>query len=379
VTDDSHSKAGAHADDVWVPSEELFDLVPSAISILDRDFRLLKANQTFRELFGDGIGQYCYQLYKGRSENCMDCPMGKTFRDGKVHRSEEVVRTVEGKLIQMAVQTAPLRGADGRIIGGMEVATDISRTLAAQHELVLLGQAMAGMAHYIKNVVTGLEGGVFVVEEGMESGDKEMLSTGWEMVRRNILRVTKLSRDQLYCSRERPIDKRDADPNSLVCEAADLYRARAAQQGVELQVALDRRLESAQLDPEGFHNLMTNLLSNAVDACIYDTGKKRHWISVKTFLGSQNELVVEVAENGMGIPKKMCGDVFTEMITTKGSLGTGLGLLIVYRVVCAHGGQISVLSEEGVGTVFTVILPLPGAEGAKASGGVEAVMSVPAE
>ena len=107
---------------------------------------------------------------------------------------------------------------------------------------------------------------------------------------------------------------------------------------------------------------MTNLLSNALDACIYDTGKERHWISVKTFLGSQQELVVEVAENGLGIPKEMCGDVFTEMFTTKGPLGTGLGLLVVHRVVCAHGGQISVLSDEAVGTVFTVILPLPGEE-----------------
>jgi len=359
VSDDHHSKSSNGAADSRFPSEDLFDLVPSAISIVDRDFRLRKTNRTFRELFGDCIDHYCYRVYKGRSETCRDCPMGKTFVDGNVHQSEEVVRTADGRMIQMAVQTAPLRDGNGQIVGGMEVATDISRTLAAQQELVLLGQAMAGMAHYIKNVLTGLEGGVFVLEEGIKSGDKKLLSTGWEMVRRNISRVTKLSRDQLYCSRERPVEKRDVDPNSLVCEAVGLYRELAARQGIEMHVELDRRLESVCLDPEGFHNLLTNLLSNALDACIYDTGKNRHWVSVKTLRGSQHELVVEVAENGMGIPKEMCGDVFTEMFTTKGPLGTGLGLLVVHRVVCAHGGQISVLSDEGVGTVFTVILPLP--------------------
>lgn len=359
VPDEFQSKTGAAEPGIRLPSEDLFDLVPSAISIVDRDFRLLKTNRTFRELFGDRIGHYCYRVYKGRSEICMDCPMGRTFRDGSVHQSEEVVRTADGRLIQMAVQTAPLRGDDGQILGGMEVATDISRTLAAQQELVLLGQAMAGMAHYIKNVVTGLEGGVFVVEEGMEGNDRDLLREGWEMVRRNIRRVAKLSRDQLYCSRERLVEKREVDLNALVCEAIGLYRKRAAQEGIELHVELDRRLETAQVDPEGFHNLLTNLLSNALDACIFDTAKERHWISVKTFLGSQQEFILEVAENGIGIPKEMCGEVFTEMFTTKGSSGTGLGLLVAHRVACAHRGQISVLSDQGVGTVFTAIFPLP--------------------
>ena len=65
----------------------------------------------------------------------------------------------------------------------MEVATDISRTVASQQELVLLGQAMAGMAHYIKNIVTGLEGGIFVVEEGIvrrEPGEDERHSANEE-------------------------------------------------------------------------------------------------------------------------------------------------------------------------------------------------------
>lgn len=338
--------------------ERLVDLVPSAVSIQDLRFRIRKVNRTFRALFGDRVGEYCYEVYKGRKEVCLDCPMAKTFRDGKVHESEEIVRTTDGSVVQMAVRTAPLIGKNGAIRGGMEVATDISRTLASQQELVALGQAMASMAHYIKNIVTGLEGGMFVVEEGMESNDEDLLQEGWRMVRRNIERVTKLSRDQLYCSRERDPEFQEIDPNSLVCEAARLYRDKALKHGVDLHVELDDRLESARLDPEGFHNLMTNLLSNALDACVFDTTKERHWISVKTVLDPTGELVLEVADNGQGIPKNMCGEVFAEMFTSKGRSGTGLGLLVIYRVVCAHGGQVSVLSDEDVGTVFTVILPI---------------------
>jgi Signal transduction histidine kinase len=117
--------------------------------------------------------------------------------------------------------------------------------------------------------------------------------------------------------------------------------------------------------------MVTNLLSNALDACRFDTTKERHWVSVKTFLEAGGQLHLEVADNGPGIPRRLCGAVFQEMFTTKGAGGTGLGLLVVYRVVCAHEGQVTVLSEEGVGTIFTVILPLgrsPAGGGGRAHG-----------
>ena len=313
-----------HGVEAAVSTEQLLDIVPSAISIQDRQFRITAVNQSFRRLFGDRVGELCYAVYKGRSEVCLGCPLQRTFEDG----------------------------------GGMEVATDISKTTEARQELVMLGQAMAGMAHYIKNILTGLEGGVFVVEEGMESGDEGLMREGWEMVRRNIKRVAKPSRDQLYCSRERPAERRQVDVGDLVRETLRLYRDAAALEGIDLLINTDPRVSSSWLDPEGFHNMLTNLISNALDAVRFDTEKEHHWVQVSTFIEPGGQLRLEVADNGRGIPKELCGDLFTEMFTTKGSGGTGLGLLVVYRVVCAHRGQISVLSEEGVGTVFSIILPL---------------------
>ncbi len=347
-----------HGVEAAVSTEQLLDIVPSAISIQDRSFRITAVNETFRRLFGDRVGELCYSVYKGRSEVCLGCPLQRTLEDGGVYVSEEVVRTAAGDTIQVAVQTAPIFANDGSVIGGMEVATDISKTTEARQELVMLGQAMAGMAHYIKNILMGLEGGVFVVEEGMESGDDALVREGWEMVRRNIKRVAKLSRDQLYCSRERPPERREVDVARLVLESVRLYRDAAALEGIDLLVNTDPRVSSSWLDPEGFHNMLTNLISNALDAVRFDTEKQHHWVQVSTFLEPGGQLRLEVADNGRGIPKELCGDLFTEMFTTKGSGGTGLGLLVVYRVVCAHSGHISVLSEEGVGTVFSIILPL---------------------
>ncbi len=342
---------------IGLDMSQLFDLVPSVISIQNRDYRIVRVNETFRRLFGDCVGLRCFEAYKGRTEVCLGCPMARTFTDGTVHESEEVVRTRNDEVLHVAVQTAPIPGRDGGIAGGMEVMTDISRTIAEQQELVLLGRAMAGMAHDIKNILTGLEGGVFVVDEAMATGDSHLLKEGWEMVRRNTARVARLSRDQLFCSREREPEAAQIDARSVVCEAIELYRARAANEGTEILVELDPRVREGWLDADGIHRLMINLIANALDACRFDTEKEHHWISVKALLEAGGQLHLEVADNGPGIPERLCGSVFEEMFTTKGSNGTGLGLLVVYRVVCAHRGQITVLSEEGAGTVFTIILP----------------------
>ncbi len=341
-----------------VPCDRLFDLVPSAISVIDRSFHIRRVNETFRRMFGDRVGESCHAVFKGRQVPCQSCPMARTFEDGGVHHGEELVETLTSGARKVAVQTSPIVGADGAVFAGLEVATDISRSVEQWQELALLGRAMAGLAHYIKNVLTGLDGGVFVVEEAFARHDDALLRRGWDMVRRNIDRVGRLSREQLYCARERVPEMKDVAPNSVVCEAARLFGPKVAQEGVEFTVELDPRVGHGWIDPEGLHNLVTNLLVNALEACRFDTGKDRHWIAVKSVLDSGGRFVLEVSDNGHGIPSEINCRLFADVLSTRGTAGTGLGLLVVYHVVSAHRGEISVLSEDGLGSVFTVALPL---------------------
>ncbi|MGM0668667.1 MAG: PAS domain-containing protein [Gemmatimonadota bacterium] len=105
---------------------QIFESMPCFLSVQDREFRILDANQRFREHFGDFEGRYCYQVYKQRSERCEICPVARTFRDGERHESEEEVRTLSGETLSVVVRSKPVRGPGGEIIAAMEMSTDIT-------------------------------------------------------------------------------------------------------------------------------------------------------------------------------------------------------------------------------------------------------------
>jgi PAS domain S-box-containing protein len=105
---------------------QIFRAMPCFLSVQDRDFRILDANERFRRHFGDFEGRYCYQVYKQRSERCEVCPVARTFQDGERHESEEEVRTLMGDELSVLVHTKPVLDDAGGIVAVMEMSTDIT-------------------------------------------------------------------------------------------------------------------------------------------------------------------------------------------------------------------------------------------------------------
>ncbi|MGB5531364.1 MAG: PAS domain-containing sensor histidine kinase, partial [Ignavibacteriaceae bacterium] len=114
--------------------KKYFDSVPSYLTIQDKDFHLLDANQKFKNDFGNIDNRYCYQVYKNRSEKCEVCPVERTFHDGQSHQSEEIVKTLDGKEVNVIVNTAPIHDENGKIISVMEMSTDITENKKLQNQ-----------------------------------------------------------------------------------------------------------------------------------------------------------------------------------------------------------------------------------------------------
>jgi len=334
----------------------LYEHVPCYLTVVDRDFNIIQTNKEFESDFGTSIGKKCFRVYKGTDFKCDNCPVEKTFADGISHTSEEVWQK-NGAETNIIVNTSAITDEQGRIRAVMEMSTNITEVKRLQGELIILGETIAGMSHTIKNILTGLQGGVYVVDSGLLRGKEERVRMGWEMVKNNVGKVSELVKGILYASKERQPDYKECDPGTLLSEVCDLYETKMNKEGILLVREFETEICSCLLDSAGIHSVLSNLLSNAVQACRDKGGSEKKQITV-TAHTADARLVMSVSDNGEGIPNEVKNKLFNKFYSTKGSKGTGLGLVITRKVVQEHQGTIKVESEPGKGTTFIIEIPL---------------------
>ena len=253
---------------------------------------------------------------------------------------------------------------NGEVIGSVSFLHDLREIKQLQQELIkserlaATGETVAGLAHCIKNILGGLRGGVYIVDNALKKKDMNSLSTGWDMVQRNVDRVSGLAMDLLSYSKEREPEYEKCSPNEIAEEVCKLMDLKAKEFEVEIVRDLDPTVGDASLDPKGIHRCLLNLVSNAIDAAIFDEDEsKEYLVRVATRRESDGTLILQVSDNGCGMDEAVRKQIFSSPYSTKGSQGTGLGLLITQKIVKEHGGTIRVDSELGKGTTFVIRLP----------------------
>ena len=233
-----------------------------------------------------------------------------------------------------------------------------TKELLGAERLVAVGQTVAGLAHAIKNVVSGLKGGAFVLEKGIEGDNQKYLLQGWEMVKGNLGKIGNMTLDLLNYSKERIPEYQPCDLNQPIREVFDLMFQEAERRGVTLEKSMDTRLHEGWLDTEGIQRCLLNLVSNAIDACtdISCVHGEGH-VMLKALKTDGWAVEYQVIDNGCGMDKETEEKIFEQFFSTKGSRGTGLGLMITQKIIHEHRGLIECESEKGKGTKFTVRLP----------------------
>jgi signal transduction histidine kinase len=348
----------------WIRTE-LWDQVPVSISVISRDFEIVEANKNFADTYGEWRGRPCYEVYKGRTSRCEVCGAAETFSDGRIRVREEEGVLTNGKPHHYLVRTVPLVRNDGEgseIAFTIEMSTDITEVKNLEKEkleaerLAAVGETVAGLAHGIKNVLMGLEGGVYIVRTGMKNADSTRILRGWGIVEENIDRISTFVKEFLDFAKGRKAKVKHADPNEIAIKVIDLFKDSARLAGIELTYDLGENIEPAWLDEEGIHTCLVNLVSNALDACEMSDREGGH-VHVST-LDRDGVLVFEVADDGTGMDAEIGKKVFTKFFSTKGSeRGTGLGLLTTKKIVQQHGGVVSFESAEGSGSRFRLEFP----------------------
>jgi nitrogen-specific signal transduction histidine kinase len=334
----------------------ILDLLPCYLSIQNRSLQILFTNENFRKDFGEGVGKLCHMAYKGTSEICKSCPVQKSFKDRKVHISEEDVQLSNGKTAQVVVYSAPILDVSGNVAAVIEMSTNITQVKEIQKELTFLGQSLAILSHDIKNILEGLQGGAYVVDEGIKDGDMALAGKGWDIVKRNIGEISTIAQNILYSSKKRDPKYQKVSPEEMVKDVVGLFFEKSMALGIQLKHRSNPALPVVNLDPTNIRRMLHNLVWNALEACKKDKEKQSHSVVVRSDFHDRFHFKFEVEDNGVGMDEDGQENIFKEFFSTKGSEGTGLGLLVVDKIVKEHDGWVEVLTAPGKGTTFRVIL-----------------------
>lgn len=230
------------------------------------------------------------------------------------------------------------------------------QALVTAERLAAVGQTIATLSHHIKNILQGLRGGSYLVDSGLKSDDAATIRKGWGIVERNQNRIYSLVMDMLTYSKERRPELAQADVNQVVRDVCELMQGRADELGITLDVQLAPRVPKSLFDAEGMHRAILNIVTNAFDVL---EGANAGKVQVLTgYAADDEQLFVEVIDNGPGIPEEELPRLFNLFESTKGARGTGLGLAVSQKILREHGGDISVESAPGEGTRFRLSWPL---------------------
>jgi len=237
--------------------------------------------------------------------------------------------------------------------------------------MAAIGQTVAGISHCVKNVLTGLRGGLGLVEMAQEARNWEASEKGAQVLRRNVERVSLLVLDMLDYSRDKTPSRRDTAVRSLVEEVFDVVSHKAKKQGVELTQEIARECEHIFADADQLFRCLLNLVENAIDS-IPGEGRvtvrcgEMPWEDAKAagiprgkddLEGAGRIVRITVQDTGAGIGPENLESIFQPFFSTKASKGTGLGLAVTRKITREHGGDVLVESELGRGTSFHLVFP----------------------
>jgi len=225
-----------------------------------------------------------------------------------------------------------------------------------QSHLTSLGLMIGSISHGIKGLLTGLDGGMYILNSGIAKKNQRQVEEGWEIVQQMVERIRKLVMDILFYAKERELNYEWINVPAFAEEVAQEFEPKMKAQQIEFKTEFDSSAAEFEVDGACVHSALINIIENAIDAC----GPGHPPIASEITFGvraRKNRVIFEISDNGVGMDAETLEKIFTPLFSSKGSKGTGLGLFISNTIIGQHGGTIKVNSTPGQGTLFQIEIP----------------------
>lgn len=358
--------ARARAVDEKAKVAAILAAIGDGVSIQDKDFRITYQNQRARELVGEHVGEYCYRAYHQTDGVCDECPMQRTFDDGKVHMSVKQM-TVDGAAVYVENTASSIRDADGNIIAGIEVLRDITARKKAEEEIGALNRNLEqralelsasnkdletfnySLSHDLNSSLTKIFCATQTLEECYAG---ELDETGKYLVQcicEGGEQIVELTEAMLILSNatRKEICHESVDLSSIATRIISDLRAMEPERRADCTIHPGATTVG---DPALLRIVIENLLGNA-----WKYTRKQDETRIEFGMANSDAAVFFVRDNGVGFDMKDAEKLFAPFQRLHDDAdfpGTGVGLATVQRVIERHGGRIWVEAEQGRGATF---------------------------
>ncbi|MBN1163048.1 MAG: hypothetical protein JXB45_00580 [Candidatus Krumholzibacteriota bacterium] len=354
--------------------ETMFDAIPDEVVLIDKNWKIVMTNRE-----GVQQGEECYRVFFNREKPCQDCRLARILRD-----KTPLTMTMKKDDKYFQVHALPVYNQQHEVDGILEFYRDVTlektydQQLQQADKLASLGQLVSGIGHEINNPNQFIRGNIKIVKQSLEDmlpivdsyyeshKDLKIARLDYEFLREHIMTlVDDMSHGserikgiveglRTFARKDEGLLVDTVDLNTLIQASTRLVH-NEVQKHADIALDLADDIPTFMGNSQKIEQVLINLIVNASQAM--PEGAKG-LITIRTRV-EDGDLFTEIEDNGMGMSQSLLKQIFDPFFTTKRAKGgTGLGLAIAYRIIEEHGGNISVSSNPGKGTIFTIRIPV---------------------